>query len=170
MKRMDNDDMNDAVEGADYSVAMELADWLIIDAVMDDELQVIAAEGWDYDDWGEPTRDPHWAELSELGHSVRKAGWDQISDWPHEVESVRRWAAEHAGRTEAMNLTGRQWGLVVFALESRAALEIPDGVRAEYIELLKATSAGRRRVAALVRRSLAENGLEQVPVVRTTAN
>ena len=140
-----------------YSVVLDVDDWLMIDATMDDELDRLSQEGWDYDDWGEPSRDPHWAELSELGLSVRQAGWAQVP------EQQRR----TPGRAKTLILTARQWGLVVFALESRSSHHIPAGVRPEYVEMLKTTAARRRRIAALLRRQLAAGGLSQVPLVDT---
>jgi hypothetical protein len=64
----------------EYPVVLDVDDWLMIDPTMDDELDRLSQEGWDYDDWGEPSRDPHWAELSELGLSVRQAGWAQVPE------------------------------------------------------------------------------------------
>ncbi|MFI6076746.1 hypothetical protein ACIA5C_34940 [Actinoplanes sp. NPDC051343] len=144
----------------EYSVVLDVEDWLMIDATLDDELDRLSQEGWDQDDWGEPSRDPHWAELSELGLSVRQAGWAQV---PEQQRNQRR----TAGRAETLTPTARQWGLVVFALESRGSHQIPAGVRPEYVEMLKTTAARRRRIAALLRRQLAVGGLSQVPVVDT---
>jgi hypothetical protein len=143
--------MTDAAEQASYPVVMEVADWTIIDGTMDNEIQGIRDEGW-----REDGMDPAWAELEQLGESIRQAGWDQLPDWPDNYEALQNWP--EPGRTEAMRLSARQWGLVVTALEGHA--ETYDEIDEPEV------AATSRRIAALVRERLAERGLNPVPVMQ----
>ena len=48
--------------------------------------------------------------------SIRQAGWDQISGWPHDAEGFKTWPAPGQSQTTTVTLTGAQWDLVVAAL------------------------------------------------------
>jgi hypothetical protein len=160
----DHPGMTDATDATKYPVVMEVADWLVINGTMGNEVDGLSQEGFDIpegqDDWGEDGRDPRWAELTKLGVSIRQAGWDQLPDWPDTYEGMQTWPAP--GRTEAMKLTARQWGLVVHALESWAEVSDrgnePEG------------AADQRRIANMVREQLAAQGLDPVPVITMPAD
>jgi len=86
-------------EETEYSVVMELGDWFVIDATMDDELQVLAQAGRNFDDWGDETaRDPYWAELDELARA--SAGWAGAA-W-----RIRRATRRAFGGGRALRLSG----------------------------------------------------------------
>jgi len=143
--------MTGVAEQAAYPVTMEVADWTVIDGTMDNEIHSIRGGGWRDDG-----RDPAWAELEKLGESIRQAGWDQLPDWPDTYEGLQNWPAP--GRTKAMRLTARQWGMVVAALDSGA--EVEDSIDDHE------AAAESRRIAALVRERLVEQGLNLLPKVR----
>ncbi|GLW30952.1 hypothetical protein Areg01_38920 [Actinoplanes regularis] len=132
-------------------MVMDVADWTFIDGTMDNEVQGIRERSW-----REDGQDPAWAELEQLGASIRQAGWEQLPDWPDTYEALQSWPTP--GRTEAMRLSARQWGLVVTALESGADIDEPED------------AATSRRIAALVRERLADQGLDPVPVVRSRSD
>lgn len=146
--------MSSPSDETEYAVLMEVSDWTTIDAVMDNEIHSLRSEGWDVpegqEDRRDDERDPYWAGLTDLGESIRQAGWGQLPDWPEEYEVLQRWPAP--GQTQAMRLTARQWGLVLSALEHWAGIEDEE------------ESASRlQTIATTVRSRLAEQGLAAVP-------
>lgn len=148
-----------ATDTTEYPVVMEVTDWLVINGTMDNEVDRLSQKGFDIpegqDDWGDEGRDPRWAELTKLAISIGQAGSDQLPDWPDTYEGMHNWPTQ--GRTEAMKLTARQWGLVIFALGYWA--EVSD--RVDEPE----EAADQRRIADMVREQLAKQGLHPVPVV-----
>ncbi len=136
-----------------YPVVMDVADWLRINGTMDNELHNLREKAWE---WPPDQPDPELADLTQLGMSIRQAGWDQISDWPS-PEGLQRWP-DSLGRSQAITLTARQWGLVVSALERWTVV-------AESIDQLDEAVTGRR-IMNLVRDSLTRQGLDPVPAVR----
>ncbi|MEU7868710.1 hypothetical protein [Dactylosporangium sp. NPDC049140] len=99
-------------EAARYSIQMLISDWLLIDGTMDNHVwSAVEQPG------GDGAADPDIArrpEVARLGLSVRRAGWDQIAGWPHDLEGFTTWPAP--GQTARMSLSGAQWSLVVLAL------------------------------------------------------
>jgi hypothetical protein len=152
------DGMGSTADTTRYAVPMEISHWTTIDGVMDNQIHDLRSHGWEVpegqEDWGgQDERDPYWQGLTELGESIRQAGWDQLPDWPAHHDELQRWAASTEIR--AVQLTAAQWGLVLAALELWAVVdeETDDG-----------DSAARlRSIAAEVKGQLAEQGLTAVP-------
>jgi hypothetical protein len=90
-----------------YSLPLEIRQWVGIDATIDNEIAVEAQAGDERD-------------VVSLGSSIREAGWDQLPDWPSEVNALMRWANSNEVRT--VSLTGAQWNLVLSALARWAAV------------------------------------------------
>jgi hypothetical protein len=122
----DDQSMTGTSRHAKYSVQMLISDWLIIDGTMDNHAQS-SIDGAVPDDMDEEdgrfSESPGWdagEEMSRLPRtarlamSIRRAGWDQIPGWPHDVEGFKTWPAP--GQMAMVTLTGAQWKLVVFAL------------------------------------------------------
>jgi len=111
---------------AQHSVQMLISDWLIIDGTMDNHAQS-SIDGAVPDDMDEEdgrfSESPAWdagEEMSRLPRtarlamSIRRAGWDQIPGWPHDVEGFKTWPA--TGQMAMVTLADAQWKLVVFAV------------------------------------------------------
>jgi hypothetical protein len=110
-----------------YSIRLLVSDWLFIDATMDNHVQSA-------DDRG----------VADVGLGIRRAGWEQIPGWPHDLEGFKTWPAP--GQTATMTLTAAQWELVVGALRYWA--DVSD--RTSDPE----TAARSRAIAATVERQL----------------
>ena len=150
-------------EAISYPVTMEVASWLLIDGTMDNEISDLVTEGYGAPEGMEDDkdyRDPYFAELTQLGVSIREAGWAQLPDWPKTARGMRSWPAP--GRTETMMLNLRQWSLVATALEESAEIEEEMG-RTE-------SAATSRRLAVEVRNQLRKAGITRLPDVKTRAD
>jgi hypothetical protein len=115
---------------------MLIRDWLFIDGTMDNHVQS-AVDGAvpdtiDEDDeraGDTPTdRDTETDQaisrlprVAQVGLSIRRAGWDQIPDWPHDVAGFTTWPAP--GQMATVTLTRAQWKLIVFALRHWADVD-----------------------------------------------
>jgi hypothetical protein len=143
-----------------HSVQMLISDWLVIDGTIDNHAQssVDGAAPDDMDDEdGRFSESPGWdagEEMSrlpraaQLAMSIRRAGWDQIPGWPHDVEGFKTWPAP--GQMAMVTLTGAQWTLVVFALRYWA--DVDEGVSDAQ------GAAESRAIADAVEQRLVEKG------------
>lgn len=122
-----------------YSVEMLISDWVYVDATMDNHIQSAidgsapGCPGGDADEgdvgWEDPSAGATAVELgstglpplAQLGIGVRRAGWDQISGWPRDLDGLRTWPAP--GQTATLTLDAAQWGLVIFALRHWAQVD-----------------------------------------------
>jgi hypothetical protein len=131
-------------------MVIDVADWLRVDAVMDNEVSDLLSPDWDMQP-GRP--DPR---LAELAKSIRRAGWDQNPGWPKTSEGFKTWPAP--GQTQQMRLTGMQWGLVVSTLERWAQFneECDDPEGAAFL----------RRIAGVVRTGYERQRAGALPEVR----
>lgn len=156
----DDQSMTGTTKHARHSVQMLISDWLAIDGTMDNHAQSVidgaAPDDMDEEDGG-LSESPGWdpdEEISrlprtaQLAISIRRAGWDQIPGWPHDVEGFKTWPAP--GQTATVTLTGAQWNLVVFALRYWADVD-------ESMSDAKGT-AESRAIADAVARRLVEQG------------
>jgi hypothetical protein len=147
--------MGGLVRGDEVRIVVAVADWLRIDAVMDNEIQDLREKCWESD---VPDQlNPFWAELTELAESIRQAGWDQLPGWPKTSAGFRSWPAP--GQTQEMRLAARQWGLVVSTLERWATMVGDEDGDRESAALL-------RRIAGEVRADFELRSTEPLPVVR----
>ena len=85
-----------------YPIQLLIRDWLFIDGTMDNHVQSAVDgsvpddvddrpdehSGWDADE--DLARLPGVARLSL---SIRRAGWEQIPGWPHDLEDFKTWPA-----------------------------------------------------------------------------
>lgn len=127
----------DGDTAATYPVLLETRHWLTIDGTLDNEVKSRADRGD--------------ADGVELGHGIRRAGWDQIPDWPRTAEGFATWPA--AGGTSTVALNATQWALVVSGLEQWANVDDSLGIPAH-----TAMAGEKRTIAGLVRARLAERG------------
>ncbi|MBB2947350.1 hypothetical protein FB565_007118 [Actinoplanes lutulentus] len=146
--------MADLDRGDEVPIVVEVADWLRIDGVMDNELQGLRDKCWESEI---PDQlNPFWVELTTLAESVRQAGRAQLPDWPKTSKGFRSWPPP--GQTQEMRLGARQWGLVVSALERWATLDDEDADQ-KSAELL-------RRIAATVRAGFDKPIARPFPTIR----
>ncbi|WP_049558912.1 hypothetical protein [Nonomuraea sp. SBT364] len=125
-------------EPARQPVEILVTDWLLIDAVVDNEVSVEAVDG---DSRG----------VVALGSAVREAGWDALPDWPVDPAGFADWP--QPGRRVTIALTDPQWSLVVDALERWAA------VGAQRADVGRAEESMRfRAIAERLRRDLDMSG------------
>ncbi|MGW1995268.1 hypothetical protein [Embleya sp. NPDC001921] len=128
---------NDVDAAVTCPVLLETRHWLTIDGTLDNEVKSRADRG---DSGG-----------VEFGRGIRRAGWEQIPDWPRTAAGFATWPA--AGRTSMVALSATQWALVVSGLEFWAdvddSLDIPEHT---------AMAQEKRTIAGLVRARLAEQG------------
>ncbi|GAA2532520.1 hypothetical protein GCM10010201_35010 [Pilimelia columellifera subsp. columellifera] len=109
------------------------------------------AAGWEEGsagDVGAEVEDVALPAVAQLGSSIRQAGWDQISGWPHDVAGFVTWPAP--GQMATVTLSGAQWDLVVLALRHWADVDerLSDA----------AGAAKSRAVATALGRQLAARG------------
>lgn len=83
---------------ASHTVTMMKREWQVIDAVLDNEVDMAIMNG-----------DPR--QVVALGESIRQAGWDQVAgdDWPPD------------NKVQSVTLTDSQWKLVTDSLDRWAA-------------------------------------------------
>ncbi|GAA2255273.1 hypothetical protein GCM10010402_08180 [Actinomadura luteofluorescens] len=130
--------MDRSSDATDYQVLMATRQWLIVDAVIDNEVSTEAQDG-----------DP--GNVVDLGNSVRRAGWAQNPGWPRDLKGFGTWPAP--GQESPMALSGAQWGLVLSVLDQWSAVAAGLG------DLESADRAEEERaIAALIRVQLAEQG------------
>jgi hypothetical protein len=139
-----------------YTIHLLIRDWLLIDGTMDNHVQS-AIDGAVPDappgghTGNETDLDDELSQLprvARLGSSIRRAGWEQIPGWPHDLEGFKTWPAP--GQTATMSLTAGQWNLVVAALRHWADVDE---------QLSDVEGAARSRaIAATVAQRLAEQG------------
>ncbi|GIF13920.1 hypothetical protein [Actinoplanes teichomyceticus] len=137
-----------------YPLVMPMADWLVVDAVMDLEIQDLRDKAWES---GTPDQlDEHASGLADVAESIRQAGWHQIPDLPQDASGFESWPKP--GQTANLSLTARQWGLVVSALRRWAAVDEPSEPQ---------DAAACRRIAAMLREQFIEKRYGEIPPVRT---
>jgi hypothetical protein len=154
----DHRSMGELDRGAEVSIVVDVADWLRIDAVMDNEIQDLRDKCWESE---VPEQlNPFWVELTQLAESIRQAGWDQLPGWPKISAGFRSWPAP--GQKQEMHLGARQWGLVVSALERWATVDDGLGEDAD-----RESAAFQRRVAASVRAGFEQQNAGTLPAVRS---
>ena len=145
---------------AKHSVQILIKDWLTIDGTMDNHCQssidgaapddvvdeddrLSESPGWDADE--EMSRLPKTAQLA---HSIRRAGWNQIPGYPHDLAGFKTWPAP--GQLATVTLTSAQWDLVVFALRYWA--DVSEGLSNAK------EAAASRAIAEAVQLRLVEQG------------
>ncbi|TDB73611.1 hypothetical protein [Micromonospora sp. KC723] len=99
---MSNTDSLEHGRDQGFRVTMTTRQWQIIDATIDNEVDMAVTNG-----------DPQ-QHVAELGRSIRQAGWDQLigadGEWPPVDEVV------------SVTLSGPQWELVTESLENWASV------------------------------------------------
>ncbi|GAA0411793.1 hypothetical protein Acor_15750 [Acrocarpospora corrugata] len=95
------------LEEAIYRLQLEIRQWVLIDAIIDNEMSAAVSAGGQRD-------------IVDLGRSIRKAGWEQFPDWPGDYRLLSLWAASDECRT--ITLSGAQCELVLSALARWAAV------------------------------------------------
>ncbi|GAA4105074.1 hypothetical protein [Nonomuraea soli] len=97
-----------------HEITLPVFDWLIIDAVLDNQASILAST-----DHGEAAR-----ELA----ATRRVGWDLLPDWPTEPGGFATWP--RPDQTVTIALSPARWGQVADALagagEERLAVSILD--------------------------------------------
>ncbi|MYS80289.1 hypothetical protein [Embleya scabrispora] len=88
---------------------------------------------------------------AELAGSVRRAGWDQIPDWPRDAAGFATWPAP--GQTSALVLNAARWALVVSGLDRWADIDDSLGIPEH-----AAMANEKRNISALIRARLTEQG------------
>ncbi|GLZ02308.1 hypothetical protein [Actinoplanes sp. NBRC 103695] len=137
---------------AEIPIVIAVADWLRVDAVMDNAVSEMLSPNWDM----QPGR-PH-PQLVELAKSIRRAGWAQNPGWPKTAEGFKTWSAP--GQTQQIRLTDMQWSLVVSTLERSA----------QFNEQWNDTESAAilRRIAGVIQTGYERQGVGPLPEVRPT--
>ncbi|MEW2357730.1 hypothetical protein [Spirillospora sp. NPDC029432] len=122
-----------------YRVQMQTRQWLTVDAVLDNEAATQAVQG-----------DPRG--VVEFARSIRRAGWDQIPDWPRDARGFETWPAP--GQQSTVTLDRDQWELVLSALEQWASVAEQDRADPEAAE----NARFNRAIAHVIRAELGRQG------------
>lgn len=122
---------------ANHRVRVDTRHWPTIDGMPDNEGRSRQERG-----------DHHGAELA---HGVRRAGRDQVPDWPRDAAGFATWPAP--GQTSTLVLNAARWALVVSGLDRWADIGDSLGIPEHAV-----MANEERNIAALIRARLAEQG------------
>jgi hypothetical protein len=119
------------------SITMPVAHWLLVDAVLDDEISV---EG--------ENADPSHRADSAL--PIREIGWEHLPDWPTDPAGFSDWP--RPGQTVTMQLTRAQWTLIVDCLHQWATVSMNLNTAEDH-----AQADQRRQIARQIQQHVTED-------------